>query len=48
MVSHGRVTQSIVKALIFTIVVPGTVGVYIPCRLRGPGPHAISALELAG
>ena len=36
------------KTLIFTIVVPGTVGVYIPYRLRGPGPHTISALGLAG
>jgi protein-S-isoprenylcysteine O-methyltransferase Ste14 len=47
-VSYGRVTQSIVKTLIFTIVVPGTVGVYIPYWLRGPGPHAISALGLLG
>jgi protein-S-isoprenylcysteine O-methyltransferase Ste14 len=48
MVRYGRVSQNIVKTLIFTIVVPGTVGVYIPYRLRGPGPHAISALGLLG
>jgi len=48
MVSCGRVTQSIVKTLIFTIVVPGTVGVYVPYRLRGPGPHGISARGLLG
>ena len=44
----SRVTWNIVKTLIFTIVVPGTVGVYIPYRLRGPGPHTIAALGLAG
>ena len=48
MVSCGRVTRSIVKTLIFTIVVPGTVGVYIPYCLRRSGPHAISALGLLG
>ena len=48
MISYGRVTQSIVKTLIFTVFAPGTVGVYIPYRLRGPGPHAISALGAFG
>jgi hypothetical protein len=48
MVRYGRLSQNIVKTLIFTIVVPGTVGVYIPYRLRGPGPHAISALGWLG
>lgn len=48
MVSYGRVTWNILKTLIFTIVVPGTVGVYIPYTLRGAGPHAISALGLLG
>jgi protein-S-isoprenylcysteine O-methyltransferase Ste14 len=43
-----RVTWSIVKTLIFTIVVPGTVGVYVPYRLREPGPHAMSALGWLG
>jgi protein-S-isoprenylcysteine O-methyltransferase Ste14 len=47
-ISYGRVTQSIVKTLIFTVFAPGTVGVYIPYRLRGPGPHAISALGAFG
>jgi protein-S-isoprenylcysteine O-methyltransferase Ste14 len=47
-ISYRRVTQSIVKTLIFTIVAPGTVGVYIPYRLRGPGPHTISALGAFG
>lgn len=41
-------TWNIVKTVIFTIVVPGTVGVYIPYRLRGAAPHAISPLGLAG
>jgi protein-S-isoprenylcysteine O-methyltransferase Ste14 len=48
MVSYGRVTGSIVKTLIFTVVVPGTVGVYIPYSLRGAGPHEVSALGLLG
>jgi len=48
MVSYGRLTWNILKTLIFTIVVPGAVGVYIPYRLRGPGPHAITALGLLG
>jgi protein-S-isoprenylcysteine O-methyltransferase Ste14 len=39
---------NIVKTLIFTVFAPGTVGVYIPYRLRGPGPHTISALGWAG
>lgn len=41
-------TWNIVKTVIFTIVVPGTVGVYIPYRLRGPGVYAASALGLLG
>src|ERR1039458_5915871 len=48
MVRYGRLRQNIVKTRIFTILVPGTVGVYIPYRLRGPGPHTIAALGLAG
>jgi len=48
MVSYGRVTWNILKTLIFTIVVPGTVGVYIPYTLRGPGMHVISALGWLG
>jgi len=44
----SRVTWNIVKTLIFTIVVPGTVGVYIPYRLREPGPHVTSALGWLG
>jgi protein-S-isoprenylcysteine O-methyltransferase Ste14 len=46
--NYGRVTQSIFKTLLFTIVAPGMVGVYIPYRLRGPGPHAISTLGVIG
>jgi len=42
------VAASIVKTLIFTIVAPGTVAVYIPYRLRGPGPYGISALGWLG
>ena len=48
MIICGRVTQNIVKTLFFTIVAPGTVGVYIPYRLRGPSPHAISVLGAFG
>lgn len=48
MVSCRHVSGNIVKTLIFTFVVPGTVGVYIPYRLRGPGPHAVSTLALPG
>jgi len=48
MVSFGLVTGNIVKTLIFTIVVPGTAAVYVPYRLRGPGPHVISALGSLG
>ena len=48
MVSCGQVTRSIIKTLIFTIVVPGTVGIYIPYRLRGPDPHAVTALGWLG
>ena len=36
------------KTLIFMTVVGGTVVVYIPYVLRGPGAHAISALGLLG
>lgn len=32
---------ALIKTLIFTILVPGTVCIYIPYRLRGPGAHAI-------
>jgi protein-S-isoprenylcysteine O-methyltransferase Ste14 len=42
------VTWNIVKTLIFTVFVPGTVAVYIPSRLRGAGPGAISAIAMAG
>jgi protein-S-isoprenylcysteine O-methyltransferase Ste14 len=42
------VAWNIAKTLIFTIVVPGTVGVYIPARLRGASPRASSALAMAG
>ena len=47
-VSYRRVGRNIFKTLIFTIVVPGTVGVYVPYRLRGPGPHAVSAFGWLG
>lgn len=33
---------NLIKTLIFTVLVPGTVGVYIPYRLRGPGWRPIS------
>ena len=36
------------KTLIFMTVVGGTVVVYIPYLMRGPGAHAISALGLLG
>jgi|HubBroStandDraft_1064217.scaffolds.fasta_scaffold23796_2 protein-S-isoprenylcysteine O-methyltransferase Ste14 len=48
MASYLRLSPSVAKTLIFTIVVPGTVGVYIPAWLRGPGPHAVSVLGLLG
>ena len=48
MVTYRRVTQNIVKTLVFTIIVPGTVGAYIPYRLRGPGPHSVSGLGWLG
>jgi hypothetical protein len=46
--SYGRMTWSIVKTLIFTIMAPGTVGVYISYCPRKPGAHAISALGWLG
>ena len=45
---NWRVLANLAKTLIFTIVVPGTVGVYIPYRLRGVGMYAGSALGLLG
>jgi hypothetical protein len=42
MVSCGRVIRNIVKTLIFTILLPGTVAVYIPDLLRGHGPQVVS------
>lgn len=48
MVSYGGVALNIVKTLIFSVLVPGTVGVYIPWRLRGVGPHEVSALGWMG
>lgn len=39
---------SLLKTLLFTILVPGTVAIYIPYILRGPGPHPITGLGLAG
>src|SRR5579864_8806429 len=30
---------SLIKTLIFTVLVPGTVCLYVPYRLRGPGAH---------
>ncbi len=55
LVSHplGRgmlspVAWSLFKTLIFTIVFPGTVAVYVPYRLRAPGPPPISALAALG
>ena len=48
MVTYRRVRLNILKTLVFTIVVPGTVGVYIPYRLRGPGPHPISGVGVLG
>ena len=35
--------SSLAKTLVFTLVVPGTVGVYVPWRLRGTSPHAATA-----
>jgi protein-S-isoprenylcysteine O-methyltransferase Ste14 len=42
------VAWSIFKTLIFTVIFPGTVAVYVPYRLRGPGPHPVTALGLLG
>ena len=39
-------TSSLLKTLIFTILVPGTVCVYVPLRLLGPGPHPLKWLGL--
>jgi protein-S-isoprenylcysteine O-methyltransferase Ste14 len=41
-------SASLIKTLIFTIVVPGTVCVYIPYVLRGAGPHPIAPLAWLG
>jgi protein-S-isoprenylcysteine O-methyltransferase Ste14 len=41
-------TLNIVKTLVFTVLVPGTVGVYIPYVLRGAGSHAVSGLGWLG
>ena len=35
-IRYGGVNWNIFKTLIFTVVFPGTVAVYIPYRLRGP------------
>lgn len=48
MVSCGRVIRNIVKTLIFTILLPGTVAVYIPDLLRGHGPQVVSSLGWVG
>jgi len=48
MISCLRVASSIFKTLIFTIVVPGSVGVYIPYRLRRHGPHPVTVLGMVG
>ncbi|MGO4881868.1 MAG: hypothetical protein ACLP59_13725 [Bryobacteraceae bacterium] len=39
---------NLVKSAIFTIVAPGTVGVYVPLRIREPRVHAIPALAWLG
>jgi len=44
----GRLPASLAKTLMFTILVPGTVGVYIPYRLRPATPHAITAVAALG
>ena len=44
----GRVAGSLIKTLIFTVLVPGTVAGYIPYRLRGPGAHPAGALAWLG
>ena len=35
-------SASLIKTLMFTILVPGTVCVYVPYRLRGSGPYEIA------
>ena len=39
---------SVVKTAIFTVLVPGSVGVYIPYRLGEPRAHPVSALAWLG
>lgn len=39
---------NVVKTAIFTIVVPGTVGVYMPYRLGEPRVHPVSAIAWLG
>lgn len=36
------------KTIVFTIFVPGTVGLYIPYRMRPPGPYPLTVMGLAG
>ena len=48
MISWGRVARNILKTIIFTIVFPGTIALYIPYRLRGPNAHIIPALAIFG
>jgi len=47
-VRYGRVNWNILKTVIFTIVFPGTVAVYIPYRLRGPDLPVAGGFGLLG
>ena len=40
--------SSVIKTLIFTVLVPGTVTVVIPYRLLGSGPKTVSHFGLIG
>jgi protein-S-isoprenylcysteine O-methyltransferase Ste14 len=42
------VKLNLAKTVIFTVLVPGTVGVYVPYRLRAPGAHAAARLAWLG
>ena len=42
------VVSSVIKTLMFTVLVPGTITVVIPYRLLGSGPKSVSSFGLIG
>lgn len=47
-IRYGGVNWNILKTVIFTVVFPGTVAVYIPYRLRGPDLPVTAGFGLLG